>query len=68
MFESITQFVGMLLILGFTAWGVAGLIASLGAAKRSRLRTWWRGSHYGSVGEPNSGPILRPGPEQNEAR
>lgn len=57
MFESVTQFLGLLLILSFAAWGIAGLVASLWN-KRSTLRTWWRGSRYGSVGEPGAGPVL----------
>lgn len=56
MTESITQVVGLLLLLTFAAWGIAGLFASLWN-KRSTLRTWWRGSRYGSVGEPGAGPI-----------
>ena len=57
MFDSITQFLGVLLILLFPAWGIAGLAASLWN-KRSTLRTWWYGSRYGSVGEPGAGPVL----------
>jgi hypothetical protein len=46
MFESITQLVGLLLLLSFPAWGIAGLVASLWN-KRSTLRTWWFGSRSG---------------------
>jgi hypothetical protein len=58
MFESITQWVGMALILVFTVWGIAGLLTSLGKTQRNTLRNWWRGSRYGSVGEPGAGPTL----------
>jgi hypothetical protein len=57
MSESVIQFLGLLLILVFAVWGIAGLFASLWN-KRSTLRTWWRGSRYGSVGEPGAGPVL----------
>lgn len=65
MVDSMTQAVGWLLILGFTAWGIGGLAASLWN-KRSTLRTWWHGSRYGSVGEPGAGPVLVP--ERGDAR
>jgi len=67
MFDSVSQFVGVLLILLFPAWGLAGLLASLWN-KRSTLRTWWRGSHYGSVGEPGPGPVLVPHAAGGDAR
>lgn len=60
MFATIAEIVGVGLILVFTAWGVGGLVASFGGVKRSRLATWWRGSRYGSVGEPRVGPVLSP--------
>jgi hypothetical protein len=40
----------MLFIVGFTAWGLAGLVLSL-KNKRSTLRAWWWGSHYEGTGE-----------------
>jgi hypothetical protein len=67
MFDSITQFVGLLLIFGFVAWGIGGLAASLWN-KRSTLRTWWRGSRYGSVGEPGAGPVLVPNASRDALR
>ena len=67
MVDSMTQFVGLLLILGFAAWGIGGLAASLWN-KRSTLRTWWRGSRYGSVGEPGAGPVLVPEGARGNAR
>lgn len=71
MFETITQAVGMLLILVFTVWGIAGLIASFGKIQRNTWRNWWRGSRYGSVGEPGPGPTTVEGGKQstlNEVR
>ena len=56
MLESMTQLVGLLLLLLFPAWGIAGLVVSMWN-KRSTLRTWWFGSRYGSVGEPGAGPV-----------
>jgi hypothetical protein len=71
MFETITQAVGTSLVLVFTVWGIAGLIASFGKTQRNTVRNWWRGSRYGSVGEPGPGPTSVAGGRQatlNERR
>lgn len=44
-YEPILEFLVLLLIAGFTVWGVAGLVLAL-RNKRSTLRAWWQGSHY----------------------
>ena len=49
-YDPILRFLVMFFIVGFTAWGLAGLVLSL-RNKRSTLRAWWRGSHYESTGE-----------------
>jgi hypothetical protein len=68
MIESLGQFVGMLFILLFLVWGIAGFVASFRNKERSNLRNWWRGSRYGSLGEPDAGPILSPGIKRDEGR
>lgn len=44
-YEDILRVLVHLFIVGFTAWGLAGLVLSL-RNKRSTLRAWWRGSTY----------------------
>ena len=49
-YDPILRVLVMLFIVGFTAWGLAGLVLSL-RNKRSTLRAWWWGSHYEGTGE-----------------
>ena len=46
-YETILRFFILLIIVSFTVWGLAGLMLSL-RNKRSTLRAWWWGSHYGT--------------------
>ena len=49
-YDPILRFLVMLFIVGFTTWGLAGLVLSL-KNKRSTLRAWWWGSHHEGTGE-----------------